>query len=93
MDPLQLFTRNGTNIVKATAWTIVFVGTAGKRTSSIAARISVEHKMRGSCKDDSTSDRVDVFSVERGRNKTYKVFEYFSQGRDQESCGEHLFLL
>ena len=68
-------------------------GTAGKRTSSIAAQISVEHKMRGSYKDDRTSDRVDVFSVERGREKTYKGFEYFSQGHDQESCGKHFFLL
>ena len=34
-----------------------------------------------------------VFSVERGRKKTYKGFEYFSQGHDQESCGKHLFLL
>ena len=32
--------------------------TSGKRTSSIAARISIEHK------DNGTSDRVDVFSVE-----------------------------
>ena len=47
----------------------------------------------GSYKDDRTSDRVDVFSVERGRKKTYKGFEYFSQGHDQESCGKHLFLL
>ena len=56
--------------------TIVFVGTAGKRTSSIAARISVEYETRGSYKDDRTSDRVDervgVFSPERGRKKTYK---------------------
>ena len=29
---------------------------------------------------------------EEGR-KTYKGFEYFSQGHDQESCGKHLFLL
>ena len=49
--------------------------------------------MRGSYKDDRTSDRVDVLSVERGRNKTYKGFQYFSQGHDQESCGKHLFLL
>ena len=34
-----------------------------ERTSSIAAQVSVEHK------DDGTSDRVDVFSVERGRKK------------------------
>ena len=50
--------------------TIVFVGTAEKRTSSIAAWISVEHKTRGSYKDDRTSDRVDVFSSERGRKRT-----------------------
>ena len=50
------------------------------------ARISVEHKTRGSYKDDRTSDRVDVFSVERGRKNTYKGFD-FSQGYDQESCG------
>ena len=31
--------------------TIVFVGTAEKRTSSLAARINVEHKMRGFYKD------------------------------------------
>ena len=62
---------------------MVFVGTAGKRTSSIAVRISVEHKMRESYKDDRTSDRVVVFSVDRGRRKTYKGFEYFSQGHDQ----------
>ena len=30
--------------------TVVFVGTAGKRTSSIAARISVEHKIAGPTK-------------------------------------------
>ena len=63
------FTRNGRNTVKVNPWTIVFVGTAGKRTSSIVARISVEHKMHGSYKDDRTSDLVDVFSVERGREK------------------------
>ena len=55
--------------------TIVFVGTAGKRTGSVAARISVEHKTRGYYKDYRTSDRVDehvdVFSLERGRKKTY----------------------
>ena len=60
---------------------------------SIAAWISVEHKMRRSYKDDRTSGRVDVFSVERGRQNTYKGFEYFSQGHDQESWGKHLFLL
>ena len=73
--------------------TIVFVGTAGKRTISIADRISVEHKKRGFYKDDRTSDLVDVFSVERGRKKTHKGFEYFSQRYDQESCGKHLALL
>ena len=73
--------------------TIVFVWTAGKRTSSIAARISVAHKTRGSYKDDRTSDRVDVFSIERGRKRTYKGFQYFCQGHDRESCGTHLFLL
>ena len=58
--------------------TIVFVGTARKGTSSVAARINVEHKTRGSYKDYRTSDRVDervdVFSLERGRKKTYKGF-------------------
>ena len=57
----------------------------------MAARISVEHKMPGSYKDDRTSNRVDVFPVERGRKKTYNGFEFFSQGHDQESCGKHLF--
>ena len=71
------FVRNGRNTVKTTAWTIVFVGTAGKRTSSIAACVSVEHKMRGSYKDDRTSDRVDVFSLERGRKKRIKVSSIF----------------
>ena len=47
--------------------TVVFLGTAEERTNSIAARISVEHKMRGSYKDDHTSDRVDLFYVERAR--------------------------
>ena len=51
-----------------------FFGTGGKRKSNIEARISVEHKMRGSYKDDRTSDCVDVFSVEKGRKKTYKGF-------------------
>ena len=88
------FTSNGRNTVKSTAWTIVFVWTARTRTSSIAARISVEHKMRGFYKEDHTSDRVDLISVERGREKKpIKGFEYFSQGHDQESCGKHLFLL
>ena len=67
--------------------TVVFLGTAEKRTSSIAARISIEHKIRGSYKDDHTSDRVDIFSVERARKKTYKGFDYFCQRHDQESCG------
>ena len=67
----------------------MFVGTDGKRTSSIADGISVERKMPTV----QLSDRVDVFSVERGRKKTYTGFEYFSQGHDQESCGKHLFLL
>ena len=72
------FTRNGRNTVKATAWTIVFVGTDGKGKSSITTRISVEHKMRGSYKDDRTSDRVDVFSVERERKrKRLKVSSIF----------------
>ena len=57
--------------------TIVFVGTAEKRTSSIAAWISVEHKTRGSYKDDRTSDRVDVFFVEIGRKKRIKVSSIF----------------
>ena len=57
--------------------TIVFVGTAGKRTISIADRISVEHKKRGFYKDDRTSDLVDVFSVERGRIKRIKVSSIF----------------
>ena len=70
--------------------TIVFVGTAGKRTSSIAAHMSVEHNTRGSYKDDRTGDHVDVFSLERGRKKTYKGFLYFSEGHDQESW-EHTF--
>ena len=64
------------------------------RASSIAARISVEHRTSRSYKDDRTRDHVDVFSVEsRGREKTYKGFKYFSQGHDQESCGTHLSLL
>ena len=63
--------------VKATAWPSFFFWTAEKSTSSIAARISVEHKTRGSYKDDCTSDRVDVFFVERGRKKPYKGFEFF----------------
>ena len=41
------------------------------------ARISVEHKMRGSFKDDRTSDRVDVFFVEIGRKKRIKVSSMF----------------
>ena len=43
--------------------------------------------MRGSYKDDHTSDRVNVFSFERGREETYKGFAYFCQGHDWESCG------
>ena len=72
--------------------TIVFVWTAGKRTSSIAARLNVAHKTRGSYKDDLTiaSDRVDVFSIKRGRKRTYKGLQYFCQGHDRES-GEHTF--
>ena len=73
--------------VKTTAWPSFFVWTAGKRTSSIA------HKTRGSYKDDRTSNRVDVFSIERGRKRTYKGVQYFCQGHDRESCGTHLFLL
>ena len=74
--------------------TIVFVGTAGKRTSSIALRISAEHKTHGSYKDDRTSDRVDVFYFcWKRKEKTYKGFNYFFQEHDQESCGTHLFLL
>ena len=60
--------------------TIVFVGTAGKRPSSIAARRSVDHKMAagGSYKDDRTSDCVDVFSVDsRGRKKPIKGSSIF----------------
>ena len=49
--------------------------------------------MRGSYKDDRTSNHVDVFSLERGRKRTYKGFQYFCQGHDQGSCGKHLFLL
>ena len=52
--------------------------------------VRVEHKTRGSYKDDRTRDRVDVFSIERGREKTYEGFEYFCQGHDRESCGTHL---
>ena len=40
--------------------TIAFVGTVEKRTSSIAAQISVEQKTSGFYKDDRTGDRVDV---------------------------------
>ena len=57
--------------------TVVFVATAAKRTSSIAPRISAEHKTHGSYKDDRTSDRVDVFSFERGRKKPIKVSSIF----------------
>ena len=57
--------------------TIAFVGTADKRTSSIAVQISVEHLTHGSYKDDCTSDRVDVLSVERGRKKCIKVSSIF----------------
>ena len=71
--------------------TIVFVGTAGKRTSSFAAHMSVEHNTRGSYKDDRTGDHVDVFSLERGREKKpIKVSCIFSEGHDQESW-EHTF--
>ena len=73
--------------------TIVFAWTAGKRTSSIAARLNVAHKTRGSYKGDRSSDHEDVFSTERGRKRTYKGFQYFCQGHDRETCGTHLFLL
>ena len=75
--------------------TIVFLGTAEKRTSSIAARISVEHKMRGSYKDDHTSDRVDIFSVERARKKRIKVLIIFVKDmtRNLVEHSTHLFLL
>ena len=62
---------------------IVFVGTGDgllnrwKEDSSIAARISVEHKTRGSYKDDRTSDRVNVFSLEGRRKKRIKVSSIF----------------
>ena len=61
--------------------TIVFAGTAGKRTRNIAARISVEHKMAagGSYKDDRSSGCVDVFSVD-------------SQGRKKPINGSTIFL-
>ena len=73
--PLRARVQN--NTVKATAF---LVGTAGKRTSSIAAGISVEHKMAASesYKDDRTSDCVDVFSVDsRGRKKPIKGSSIF----------------
>ena len=41
------------------------------------AQISVEHKTSWSYKDDRTSDRVDVFSVERGGKKPIKVSSIF----------------
>ena len=75
--------------------TIVFVGTAKKRTSSIAARINVEHKMCGSYKDNRTSDCVDVFSVERGRKKLIKVSSIFVKDMmgNLVEYSTHLFLL
>ena len=49
--------------------------------------------MRGPYKDDRTSDRVEVFSIERGRKKTFKGFQYLCQGHDQEGENfvEHTF--
>ena len=43
--------------------------------------------------DDRTSDRVDLFSIERGRKRTYKGFQYFCQGHDREGGNlvEHTF--
>ena len=70
--------------------TIVFVGTAKKRTSSIAARISVEHKTRGSYKEDRASNYVDVFSVERGRKKRIKVSSIFVKDMTRNLV-EHTF--
>ena len=70
--------------------TTVFVGTAKKKTSSIAARISVEHKTRGSYKDDRTSNYVDVFSVERGRKKRIKVSSIFVKDMTRNLV-EHTF--
>ena len=51
--------------------------------------------MRGSYKDDRTSDRVDVFSVERGRKKPKRVSSIFLEEMTG-NLGEystHLFLL
>ena len=47
----------------------------------------------GSYKDDRTSNHVDVFSIERGRKRTYKGFQYFCQGHDREGGNlvEHFF--
>ena len=40
-----------------------------------------------------SSDHVDVFSIERGRKRTYKGFQYFCQGHDREGGNlvEHTF--
>ena len=75
--------------------TVVFLGTAEERTNSIAARISVEHKMRGSYNDDHTSDRVDLFYVERARKKRIKGSIIFVKGmtRNLVEHSTHLFLL
>ena len=42
--------------------------------------MSVEDKMRGSYKDDRTSNHVDVFSIEKGRKKRIKVSSIFVTG-------------
>ena len=49
--------------------------------------------MRDPYKEDRTSNRVDVFSIERGRKKTFKGFQYLCQGHDQEGGNfvEHTF--
>ena len=69
--------------------TIVFVGTAEKRTNSLAARINVEHKMRGSYKDHHTSESQPVYrklfshGLHGSKNNFFKI--KICQRRDWET--------
>ena len=71
--------------------TIVFVGTAEKRTSSLAARINVEHKMHGtgSYKDHHTSKSQPVYrklfshGPHSSKNNFFEI--KISQRRDWET--------
>ena len=74
-------------------YNIIIYLTWKRRTSSIAAPISVARKTSRSYKDDPPSDHVDVFCTERGRKKVYKGFQHFCQECDRKFCGTHLFLL